>query len=100
MFIFSAVNTYNLANASDDAHNYVIAGNGYSSIYTNFNAAISIGDTNDTSRGKAYRAPDDGMQTIPIKMAEHFEKLGGRYGSIYISVIYQCSSHFLQLHFL
>ena len=73
------VNTYNLVNASDDAHNYVIAGNGYSDIYTNYNAANSIGDTNDTSRSNAYRAPDDGMHTIPIRMAEEFMSLGGRY---------------------
>ncbi|XP_062515398.1 aplysianin-A-like [Corticium candelabrum] len=75
---YGTVNIYNLANASDDAHNYVIAGNGYSNIYTNYNAANSIGGTNDTSRGNAYRAPDDGMHTIPLRLAEEFMSLGGR----------------------
>ena len=78
VFVSRSINTYNLGNASDDAHNYVIAGSGYSDGYSNDNAAGSIGDSNATSRSGGYRAPVDGMQKVPLTLAESFKKMSGR----------------------
>ena len=76
------LNTFNLANASDDAHNYVRDGNGYSIANINYNAATGIEETRlTTGIDVNYSTPTDGMAAIPITLAKRFESLGGRYGS-------------------
>jgi hypothetical protein len=76
---YGSINTYSLVNASDDAHNYAIAGSGYSDDYNNVNAAAALGDTNATARSNGYRAPVEGMQAVPEKLKEKFVELNGRY---------------------
>lgn len=75
---YGTLNTYNLVNASDDAHNYVILANGYSIPYSNDNAVVSIAISNDTALSEGYRAPVNGMAEVPKQLAKQFINLGGK----------------------
>jgi phytoene dehydrogenase-like protein len=72
---YGQINTYNLANASDDAHNYLRDTSGYSESYANQNAAIALPHYNDTIQ---YSTPRNGMAAIPKELAKHFERLNGK----------------------
>jgi phytoene dehydrogenase-like protein len=73
---YGQINTYNLANASDDAHNYLRDTSGYSESYANQNAAIALPHYNDTIQ---YSTPRNGMAAIPKELAKHFERLNGNF---------------------
>ncbi|XP_065826239.1 L-amino-acid oxidase-like [Oscarella lobularis] len=74
LYYYGQANVFALANASADAHNYFQDGNGYTYMFPQ-NPGVAgnlLGVGNDTSLSTGYRSPDDGMQTIPINLADRF----------------------------